>query len=131
MPILTDYGEFFPEHPQAKTHYIPVRAHIPWVVSEIVGPLPPRKEDNPFLHALMLMLLFIPWRSIPELLSGCETQDDVVLRYREHRRSWEELVEGLEGRRPADVPSKEAFAYLTLRRIANLKMMSSSATRNR
>ena len=103
------HEEFFPEHPQARSHHITVRAHIPWVIPEIAGSLPPRKEDNPFLHALILLLLFVPWREIPELLSSCKTEEDVVMRYHEQRRSWETIVEGLGVRRPADVPSKEAF----------------------
>ena len=70
------------------------------------------------------MLLFVPWRKIPDLLQDCKHEADVVARFQEQRRTWKAIVQGLDGRRPADVPSEEAFAYLTLRHISNLEMMS-------
>ena len=118
------FEEFLPEHPQATTHYITMRAHIPWVIPEIIGSLPPSEKDNPFLHALILLILFVPWRDIPELLQDCAREEDVVALFQEKRRGWKAIVEGLQGRRPADVPSEEAFAYKTLRHIDNLELMS-------
>ena len=58
------------------------------------------------------------------MLHDCKREEDVVARFQEQRRTWKAIVQGLEGRRPADVPSEEAFAYLTLRHISNLAMMS-------
>ena len=86
--------------------------------------LPPSEKDNPFLHALILLILFVPWRDIPELLQDCKREEDVVALFQEKRRGWKAIVEGLQGRRPADVPSEEAFAYKTLRHIDNLELMS-------
>ena len=37
---IRTYEEFLAEHPQAKSHHVSVRAHIPWVIPEIVGSLP-------------------------------------------------------------------------------------------
>ena len=118
------FDAFLPGHPQAKSHYVTARQNIPWVVPEIIGSLPPRQEDDPFSHALILLLLFKPWRSIAELLGDCGQKQDVVELYAKTRSRWQAVVDGLGGRRPADVPSEEAFAYRALRHISNFEMMS-------
>ena len=90
--LVHDFDDMVAMHSLQKTHRVAVFTHQAWRVPVFEGCFVPAEEEDPMKHAILMMVLFKPWRSLVTDLFGINLTDEAIVK---DYRTWREHIRNL------------------------------------